>query len=87
MNKLSNLSPYYQATLDDPIVRSGRKAGASNESIIGAMYQRHQAMKKRLMDLEMIAPRRIKVGDSEMIYRVPEQFIPVDDYNLKQKNQ
>ena len=68
-----------RARLNDPIVHRGMQAGCDYEEIIAKMFERHEAMTAKLMELEMIAPRRIRVGDHDMVYHTPDHLIPLQN--------
>jgi hypothetical protein len=36
---------------------------------------------KRMLELEMMVPRKIKAGDKVFVWRCPEELIPLDDFN------
>ena len=47
------------------------------QQMITDMHNQYVAMFHQLMQLESIAPRRIKVGDQELVYRCPPHMIPM----------
>ena len=78
-SRSSDCSAFDRARLNDPIVHAGMRGGCDYEEIIAKMFERHEAMTAKLMELEMIAPRRIRVGDHDMEYHTPDHLIPLQN--------
>ena len=70
-------------TLDDarrisPLVRNLLHSGATAETVICALVNVQTAMSARIMTLEGIAPRGIKMPDGRvMVWRCPDALVPV----------
>ena len=61
----------------EPIVHRGLRAGVTLETIIVALYEQKQALSKRCMELESIAPRKIVGSDGKtLIWRCPDHLVP-----------
>ena len=60
-----------------PVVRRVISSGGTDEDCIVALVQMNEAITRRLMELEMIAPRMITLGNGMKIrYNCPDEFIP-----------
>ena len=58
------------------------RAGRTLEDIIVALAAEKEAAHKRVMELESIAPRKIKTPDGKvMIWRCPDELVPLSPNN------
>jgi hypothetical protein len=66
---------------NDPTVRrammilAGPPTEKDFQDMVIALVGEKKSLVKRLMELELIAPRRIKVGNQTFIYRCPDELI------------
>ena len=67
-----------RAILDDVVVARVHYMNGSKDMMIQHLLHRTQQLMERMMELECIAPRRLKVGDSELIYRCPADRVPLE---------
>lgn len=68
----------HEVTNNDALVHRMMRDGMNLKDIICAMSERHDAVSKKLMDLELLAPKRFRFTDGvEAIYRAPADLIPV----------
>lgn len=58
------------------IVAATLKAGGDISDCVIALAQRNGELVKRIIELENIAPRKMKVGDQVYIWRCPDHLIP-----------
>jgi hypothetical protein len=79
---MNDKTTFDRARLNDPIIHNGMEAGWDYEEIIVKMFERQEAMMAKLMELEMIAPRRIRVGGLDMVYHTPDHLIPLNDIEV-----
>lgn len=76
------MDPLGEAQRSSALVNSMLKSqGCTLQEIILALVKQEQALVKRLMMLEALAPRKIKIGDTVWTYRCPDEFIPVEEVN------
>ena len=64
---------------NDSTVYKMTRAGYSLEDIIVQLAKERDAVFSDLMKLQLIAPKRIRVGDKEFIYRCPDELVPLDE--------
>ncbi len=77
------ITTYTQALCQDSLVHQcSKNPDLIYGDTIAIMAERHRQLTERLMELEMIAPRKIKVGDSWMIYHTPDHLIPLGNTGL-----
>jgi len=76
----------YDVELDNPVVASIKKNGGTDGDCIIALHNLNINLSNKVMQLEMIAPFRIKVGEKMMIWRCPEDLVPIrEDLTLDDK--
>jgi hypothetical protein len=75
-------------SLDDPIVHAGinREGGIENHNdtaqlcelvdIIDKLVASRATLVARIIELETICPRKIRVGDTTYVYHCPDSLIP-----------
>lgn len=61
---------------NNAVVNAVLRAGGTLEDCVGALVRREQEFIQRIIELETIAPRRIKVGNQTYIWRCPDGMIP-----------
>ena len=62
-----------------PIAAGVRRAGGDHGDTV-VLLQRHlQSLTERLTLLESIAPRRVRAGEIEYVYRCPAELIPAQE--------
>lgn len=60
-----------------PVVQRIISSGGTDEDCIVALVQQNEAITRRLMELEMIAPRIITLDHGIKIrYNCPDEFVP-----------
>jgi hypothetical protein len=64
---------------NSPIAAAVRRAGGDHGDTVVAMHRQIQSLLERLTLLESIAPRRIRAGDAEYVYRCPVELIPLQE--------
>lgn len=64
------------ARQNDPIVAAVLDSGGDSTDCVIALVEQKQELFKRIMELENIAPRKIKVGDQTLIWRCPDSMVP-----------
>ena len=52
------------------------RSGGSANACVFALVMENENLFKRLIELEAIAPRKIKVGEKTYIYRCPDHLVP-----------
>ena len=73
-------STFQHLLLNNPIVAHIMRAGGTAEDCAVALAAHNDRLVDRLMTLEGIAPRRIKLPDGRvMIWRCPEHLVPETD--------
>ena len=73
----SGFGSFALAKLTDVTVCTMLKRGATLEEVIGALSAEKKRYVDRIMALESIAPRKVRMPDgSAMIWRCPEELIP-----------
>ncbi len=65
-----------QARMNNAIVAYILLAGGSMEDCVVALVNQQAALSQRILQLEYIRPRKIKVGDKVMVWRCPVELIP-----------
>ena len=76
----ADCSTFQHLRLHNPIVTHIMRAGGTAEDCAVALAAHNDRLVDRLMTLEGIAPRRIKLPDGRvMIWRCPEQLVPETD--------
>lgn len=61
----------------DLIVKGHKQAGASDAQIACALARMNHALVDRIMKLEAIAPRRIRLADgTALVWRCPDELVP-----------
>ena len=76
----ADCSTFQHLRLHNPIVAYIMRAGGTAEDCAVALAEHNDRLIARLMTLEGIAPRRIKLPDGRvMIWRCPEQLVPETD--------
>ena len=69
---------FHEAFVNDPVVYHMVKDGASLESIIVALVERHEQMIKKFIELESIVPKKFLMEDGSIkIWNCPTDLIPV----------
>ena len=58
------------------IVISILKRGGSLEDCIVALDEHSSALFKRILELMLIAPRKIRIGDKVFVWHCPDELIP-----------
>ena len=62
---------------DATVHRMIQNGESSLEAVIAQLVDDKKALEKRLMELEMIAPRKIRLPDGRvMIYSCPDELVP-----------
>lgn len=61
---------------EDSVVAAVLMTGGDAERCVVALVEQKRALLKRVMELEAIAPRKIRVGEDTFIYRCPDHFVP-----------
>ena len=75
---MNNENSFARAKLTDATVCNMLKSGASLEDVIGELAAQKQRYVARIMELEGIAPRKVRMPDgSFMVWRCPDELIPV----------
>lgn len=74
-------SPSFQRVLlTDATVNKMLKYGATKEDVIVELVAQRDKMMARVMELELIAPKKIRSPDGRTwIYRCPDHLIPEND--------
>jgi hypothetical protein len=67
------------ATSTSAIAAGVRRAGGDHGDTVVLLHRHLQSLTERLALLESIAPRRIKAGDAEYVYRCPVELIPLQE--------
>lgn len=63
---------------NDPTVHRILKSGGTPRDCVVALANEKEALVKRLMEMERIAPKKIKLPDGRvMIWRCPEDLVPL----------
>ena len=57
------------------IVNAILKSGGSTEDCVVALLKQNAELIKRLLYLEGIAPRKIRIGDQVVVWHCPDEFI------------
>lgn len=70
------IQTFQDAEFNDPTVHRAISAGATTEQLVVMLCNEKQDLLARIMDLELIAPRKIRVGDLTFVYRCPDHLIP-----------
>jgi len=68
-----------EARRNNAIVDHALMAGGTLEDCIVALVNQQANLVERVLQLENIRPRKIKVGDKTMVWRCPEELIPLDE--------
>lgn len=68
-----------EARRSSALVANMLEGGHALQDIILALVKQEQALVKRLMMLEALAPRKIRVGGVMFTYRCPDEFVPVEE--------
>ena len=82
---MKNTSPFVCSTLHDarqtsPVVEHVLRAGGTLEDVVCALVNIHTGLTNRLIELEGLAPRKIKMPDGRvLIWRCPEELVPLRD--------
>lgn len=67
----------YDLSHFDPLINEALHRGANMDEIVHVMFVRHEAMMKRLMELESICPKRMKGPDGKIyVWHCPDELIP-----------
>ena len=78
-------STFQHLRLHNPIVAHIMRAGGTAEDCAVALAEHNDRLIARLMTLEGIAPRRIKLPDGRvMVWRCPDHLIPETDMSNDQ---
>jgi len=72
--------------VNDATVANGLDGGIGLEKIIVALANDKQHLVKRIMELELIAPRKFKVGNQTLVWRCPFDLIPETKLDAPTKN-
>lgn len=63
----------------DPTVREGMEAKIGAEAIIVLLVEQKIALFKRIIELEAIAPKAYRVDGKLLVWRCPDDLIPVSN--------
>lgn len=73
MEKAENLE---WAREHSSIVNAVLNSGGSTEDCVVALLKQNAELIKRLLYLEGIAPKKIRIGDQVVVWHCPDEFIP-----------
>lgn len=77
-------STFDHLRLHNPIVAQIMRAGGTAEDCAVALAVYNDKLVERLMTLEGIAPRKIKLPDGRvMVWRCPDELVPMTDMSNK----
>ena len=75
--KCEEHNSFEHASMMDATVNAMRRAGRSLEGIIAQLVTEKESLRQRIMELDSIAPRKIKLEDGKVIvWRCPDHLIP-----------
>lgn len=75
-------SAWQETRRNNAIIRNGMQSGASMERIAFALAKSNDELMRRVLHLESIAPRRIRLpSGKEYVWRCPDDLIPLADVN------
>jgi hypothetical protein len=70
-------SEFERVRLTDATVNKMLQYGATKDDVIVELVAQRNSMVSRAMDLELIAPRKVRAPDGSVwIYRCPDHLIP-----------
>lgn len=64
------------AQTTDPIVKAVIESGGDATDCVIALIDQKRELINRMMKLEQICPRKIKVGEQTYIWRCPDELVP-----------
>lgn len=77
MQRLVSEPSWQDVKNNNPIVAAVLRAGGDTTDCVIALARHNAELMLRIMEMENIAPRKIKVGDQVHIWRCPDHMVPV----------